>query len=84
VTASVFTAANIERWRGDPAAFIEELLLDPETGEPFMLDARQRSFVGRAFALTDDGAFDTRSSCTAPLRSPAKRHSRQCWSFTSF
>ena len=53
--SGVFTLANIARWRGDPAALIEELLLDPETGEPFELNASQRGFLSRAFALTDDG-----------------------------
>jgi hypothetical protein len=43
------------RWRGDPAAFIEEALVDPETGKPFVLTEAQRRFLTHAFDLSADG-----------------------------
>lgn len=52
---SALTAANIARWRGDPVAFIEEMLVDPETDAPFVLSPAQRRFLKRAFTLTPDG-----------------------------
>jgi phage terminase large subunit-like protein len=39
----------------DPVAFIEEVLHDPETGEPFRLYEQQRMFLRRAFELAPDG-----------------------------
>jgi phage terminase large subunit-like protein len=44
-----------DRWRADPAAFIEEALIDPETNRPFVLTDAQRRFLARAFELTPDG-----------------------------
>jgi hypothetical protein len=52
---SLFTPANIERWRADPVAFIEDVLIDPETDAPFVLSYAQRLFVRRAFKLSPDG-----------------------------
>jgi phage terminase large subunit-like protein len=53
--SAAFSAANVARWRADPVAFIEEMLVDPETDEPFVLSDRQKRFVRRAFQLTADG-----------------------------
>lgn len=38
-----------------PVEFIEQFLIDPETGAPFVLNRAQRRFVVRAFTLTPDG-----------------------------
>ena len=46
---------DMEAWRRDPAAFIEEALSDPETGMPFRLTRAERRFVRLAFQLTPDG-----------------------------
>src|SRR5262249_33809914 len=43
------------RWRADPAAFIEEVLRDPETGQPFVLNPAQREFLRHAFRTGEDG-----------------------------
>lgn len=47
--------ATWERWRSDPIAFIEEALVDPETGEPFELLDSERAFMAQAFAVGADG-----------------------------
>jgi phage terminase large subunit-like protein len=39
----------------DPITFIETRLVDPETGQPFVLNTAQRQFLRRAFELTTDG-----------------------------
>jgi phage terminase large subunit-like protein len=46
---------DFDRWRDDPAAFVEEVLVDPETGRNFRLNQAERDFLGRAFELTGDG-----------------------------
>jgi phage terminase large subunit-like protein len=52
---SGITASTIGRWRADPCTFIEEVLVDPETGQNFVLSPAQRRFLRRAFQLTPDG-----------------------------
>src|SRR5439155_5210155 len=39
----------------DPVAFIREVLVDPETGEPFVLYEAQERFLREALTLTPDG-----------------------------
>ena len=46
---------DFARWRRDPASFIEEVLVDPETGLPFVLTDAQKVFLRIAFTLTPDG-----------------------------
>lgn len=41
--------------RTDPVQFIEEVLIDPETGQPFRLYGEQKVFLRHAFELTPDG-----------------------------
>jgi phage terminase large subunit-like protein len=47
--------SNIDRWRADPARFIETILHNPETGEPFKLLPAERDFLAHAFLLADNG-----------------------------
>lgn len=44
----------LKRWRRDPAAFIVETMIDPETGSPFVLLDAERRFLDHAFT-TDGG-----------------------------
>jgi phage terminase large subunit-like protein len=39
---------DFDRWRTDPAAFVEDILRDPETGERFVLNWSQRRFLEHA------------------------------------
>jgi phage terminase large subunit-like protein len=43
------------RWRNDPMAFIERVLIDPETNKPFVLLPAEREFLKHAFTLDADG-----------------------------
>ena len=45
------TAKQIDRYRLDPAAFIEERLIDPITNRPFVLLPAERAFINRAFEI---------------------------------
>lgn len=47
--------AALARWRSDPIAFIEEVLVDAETGCKFQLYAAQIEFIRRAFSLDAAG-----------------------------
>ena len=46
---------TIARWRADPVEFVEGVLRDPETGEPFRLYEEQRVFLRTGLARTPDG-----------------------------
>jgi phage terminase large subunit-like protein len=50
-----FDHTAFERWRADPIAFIETVLCDPETGEPFVLLEAERNFLRLAFNLNERG-----------------------------
>lgn len=43
------------RWKGDPVAFVSEVLIDPETGQPFQLYPAQVRFLREALTPTADG-----------------------------
>jgi hypothetical protein len=49
------SAADFQRWHADPAAFIEEALVNPETGLAFVLTEAERAFLRVAFKRTPDG-----------------------------
>jgi hypothetical protein len=49
---------NVEskaRWKRDPVAFVEEVLVDPETGKPFELYPAQERFLRESFTVKADG-----------------------------
>ena len=45
----------LARWRTDPITFIEHVLCDPETNQPFVLLAAERAFLQHAFKLDAAG-----------------------------
>jgi phage terminase large subunit-like protein len=53
----------LARWRRDIVAFITEVLVDPETGEPFKLYPEQVTFLGHAFELTPAGRMRYTELC---------------------
>jgi Terminase large subunit, ATPase domain len=55
MTAVAFDANTLARWRANPIAFIQEVLHDPETGQPFVLSPAERAFLRLAFTLDADG-----------------------------
>jgi phage terminase large subunit-like protein len=46
---------QIDRWRRDPASFWREVLVNPETNQPFDLYPAEEVFLRKAFTLTPDG-----------------------------
>jgi phage terminase large subunit-like protein len=45
----------IEQWRRDPVRFIDEVLRDPETLQPFVLLDAEKRFISHAFQTDDAG-----------------------------
>jgi phage terminase large subunit-like protein len=45
----------IARWKRDPISFIREVLINPETGQPFELYPEQERFFRESLTLTADG-----------------------------
>ena len=46
---------TFKRWQCNPADFVEEALIDPETGKPFRLLDAERAFLDHAYRLDADG-----------------------------
>jgi phage terminase large subunit-like protein len=47
--------ASLAFWRAHPIAWIEQCLVNPETGQPFELLPAEREFLKHAFTFTPDG-----------------------------
>jgi hypothetical protein len=54
------------RWRADPTTFIERVLHDPETGQPFVLLPAEGQFLEHAFKTTMAG-------CSTPSKYLVRR-----------
>ena len=52
--AMKLTAKQIDRYRLDPAAFIEERLIDPITNRPSVLLPAERAFIKLAFEIDEE------------------------------
>jgi hypothetical protein len=48
-------AKSLKRWRADPISFITEILHDPESGQPFVLNDAELAFLALAFVLDERG-----------------------------
>jgi hypothetical protein len=46
---------NLVRWKRDPVSFIREVLVNPESGEPFELYQQQIVFLRTALTIKPDG-----------------------------
>jgi len=46
---------TLKLWRKDPVTFIQDVLRNPETGQPFQLYSEQEQFIREAMTLTKDG-----------------------------
>jgi phage terminase large subunit-like protein len=55
MTDQLINAASLARWRADPIAFVETVLVNPETGKPFELLPAERAFLVYAFMLDENG-----------------------------
>lgn len=48
---------RLARWRRDPVAFVQEVLINPKDGSRFELYTEQITFLREALTLTKDGRF---------------------------
>ena len=48
-------STSLSHWRTNPILFIEQVLCDPETKQPFKLLDAERRFLEHAFVLDEDG-----------------------------
>jgi hypothetical protein len=48
-------ATSLRRWRADPALFVEQVLVNPETGKPFELLPAEQAFLDHAFKTGESG-----------------------------
>ena len=53
--AEVLDPSALQRWQRNPAAFITEVMINPETGKPFVLLDVERYFLEHAFTTNGDG-----------------------------
>ena len=51
----VLDRKTLKRYRADPVAFVDECLVNPETGKPYELLEAERRFLKHAFRLGPDG-----------------------------
>jgi phage terminase large subunit-like protein len=51
----MLTTLALARWRANPVEFIEQVLVDPETGKPFVLLDAERWFLKFAFTTDENG-----------------------------
>ena len=49
------TARSLARWRKNPAKFIEQCMVNPETGKKFVLLPAEREFLKHAFRIDKKG-----------------------------
>jgi len=60
-----------------PIEFIREVLVDPETGQPFVLYPAQERFLREALTPGPDGRLPYAEMVTLARRSPGRRPRRR-------
>ena len=53
--ANALDHGALERWRREPWRFITEVMVDPETGQPFELLPAERAFFEHCYRTDDSG-----------------------------
>ena len=66
---------QLSRWRADPILFIEEVLIDPETQEAFVLLDAERSFLRYAFSTDPESRLIYHEQIYSCPRSQARQRS---------
>ena len=64
-SAVVLNAQSLNHWRQHPVEFIETVLCNPETGQPFELLPAERAFLDHALQIGPDGKLIFTSGCIA-------------------
>ena len=63
---------TLERWRANPISFIEEVLRDPETNQPFQLFEAQKQFFQHCWQRDDNGRALYPEQCFGAIKKSAK------------
>lgn len=66
--------ARFAVWRADPAAWVGDVLINPESGKPFVLYKEEIEFLRRAFTLTSEGKLPWPEILFSAGKSQARRH----------
>jgi hypothetical protein len=69
---SAGNGSAIGRWKSDPIAFVREVLINPETGQPFELYPEQERFFREALTPRQTGACAIRNRYSARPRRVGK------------
>jgi phage terminase large subunit-like protein len=64
--------SSLERWKADPASFVEEVLRDPETGRKFELLPCERRFFEHAYKTDEQGRLLYPEQCFAAPKKTGK------------
>jgi phage terminase large subunit-like protein len=70
--AETLEHSALRRWRARPVSFIEEVLVNPETGRPFELFAAERAFFERAWMTDSVGRLLYPELCFAAPKKTGK------------
>ncbi len=62
----------MKKWRSDPVAFIEEVLINPESGRPFEVFEAERVFLRHAFTPAADGDLPYRDILWSCIKKSGK------------
>ena len=77
MTRERLDATALARFKRSPIAFIEHVLCDPETGQPFTLSEAERQFLERAFTLNDNGKLTYPEQVFGAIKKVGKDHARR-------
>ena len=70
--AEALDTSALRRWQQRPIEFIEQILRDPETGQPFNLFPAEREFFARAWQRSDDGRLVYPEQCFGAIKKSGK------------
>jgi phage terminase large subunit-like protein len=70
--SDVLAADALEHWQAEPTSFIEEVLRNPKTGQPFELFEAQRVFLKYAWQTREDGRLLYPEQCLGMIKKTGK------------
>ena len=70
--AAALELSALQHWRREPIRFIEQILRDPETGQPFNLFNAERQFFEHAWQRTEDGRLVYPEQCFGAIKKSGK------------
>ena len=70
--SDVLSSSALERWKAAPISFIEDVLRDPETGQPFELFDAERQFLQHAYQRDESGRLVYPEQCFGAIKKTGK------------